>query len=247
MTYPGGKNGAGVYQSIINQMPPHTVYIEPFLGGGAVMRYKRPAAVNIGCDLDAGVIASFKEHGSAIASDATRSHVDSRRPPRPGCIVTRSEEVLHRFLERDAIEFLRDYQWTGGELIYCDPPYMHETRGRTDFYKYEMDDRQHRDLLRVCMQARAMVILSGYHTTLYSEMLAAWRHVTFQTTNRAGALTTEHLWMNYPEPQALHDYRYLGKNFREREGIKRRQSRWLANMDSLPVLERKALLSLLSS
>jgi DNA adenine methylase len=34
MGYPGGKSGAGVYQTIINLMPPHTVYIEPFLGGG---------------------------------------------------------------------------------------------------------------------------------------------------------------------------------------------------------------------
>jgi hypothetical protein len=43
MVYAGGKNGAGVYQTIINLMPPHDVYIEPFLGGGAIMRQKRPA------------------------------------------------------------------------------------------------------------------------------------------------------------------------------------------------------------
>jgi len=33
--------------------PPHEVYIEPFLGGGAIMRQKRPALLNIGLDLDA--------------------------------------------------------------------------------------------------------------------------------------------------------------------------------------------------
>ena len=32
MTYPGGKNGAGIYQRIINHMPPHETYIEAFLG-----------------------------------------------------------------------------------------------------------------------------------------------------------------------------------------------------------------------
>lgn len=52
MTYPGGKNGSGVYQAIINLMPPHRVYIEPFLGGGAIMRLKRPAIANIGVDSD---------------------------------------------------------------------------------------------------------------------------------------------------------------------------------------------------
>ena len=43
MSYPGGKNGAGVYQAIINQMPPHQTYIEGFLGSGAVLRMKKPA------------------------------------------------------------------------------------------------------------------------------------------------------------------------------------------------------------
>jgi len=52
VAYPGGKAGAGVSQRIINLMPPHDVYIEPFLGDAAVMRAKRPARLNVGCDLD---------------------------------------------------------------------------------------------------------------------------------------------------------------------------------------------------
>lgn len=62
--YPGGKNGAGVYQRIINLMPPHEVYIEPFLGSGAVLAHKRPALVNIGIDLDQ---AALDLAGSRIA------------------------------------------------------------------------------------------------------------------------------------------------------------------------------------
>ena len=50
-SYPGGKAGAGVYQKLINLMPLHTVYIEPFLGHGAVLLRKRPARLNIGVDL----------------------------------------------------------------------------------------------------------------------------------------------------------------------------------------------------
>ena len=49
MTYPGGKNGAGEYQRIINHMPPHKTYIEAFLGSGAVMRHKRLAQRNNRC------------------------------------------------------------------------------------------------------------------------------------------------------------------------------------------------------
>ncbi len=60
MTYPGGKNGPGVYQTLINQIPPHDTYIETHLGGGAVLRHKRPAALNIGIDL----------HGPALTAVA---------------------------------------------------------------------------------------------------------------------------------------------------------------------------------
>jgi site-specific DNA-adenine methylase len=35
--YPGGKGGAGVYQTIINNIPPHDTYIETHLGGGNIL------------------------------------------------------------------------------------------------------------------------------------------------------------------------------------------------------------------
>jgi hypothetical protein len=49
--------------------------------------------------------------------------------------------------------------------------------------------------------------------------------------------------MNYPEPVVLHDYRYLGSTFRERERIKRRQTRWKRRLSTMDPLERAALLS----
>src|SRR5262245_12409680 len=50
MAWPGGKDGAGVYQRLINQIPPHDLFISPFLGDCAVMRRKLPAAASIGID-----------------------------------------------------------------------------------------------------------------------------------------------------------------------------------------------------
>ncbi len=119
-TYPGGKGGAGVYQTLINLIPPHDTYIETHLGGGAVMRHKQPANHNIGIDVDPYVI----EHWQA------------------------EEHTGIELVCGDAVAFLESYQFTGRELVYADPPYILETRRGGQLYRYEYTTKQHRQLLR---------------------------------------------------------------------------------------------------
>ena len=56
MQYAGGKNGAGVYQLIINQLPPHDVFCEVFCGSAPIWRRKTPADTTVLIDLDEGVL-----------------------------------------------------------------------------------------------------------------------------------------------------------------------------------------------
>ncbi len=98
MRYPGGKGAA--YQKLINLMPPHEVYIETHLGGGAVMRNKRPAKSNIGIEIDSEVVEMW---GNMHPIDF---------------------ELVHD----NAINYLNNYNFTGKELIYSDPPYLREAR-----------------------------------------------------------------------------------------------------------------------
>ena len=63
-------------------MPPHRVYIEPFLGGAAILRRKRPAALNIGIDRDPEVIdaaARARIAGTGEAVRVTLARTDEAR------------------------------------------------------------------------------------------------------------------------------------------------------------------------
>ena len=61
----GSKATSGLCQALIALMPPHAVYIETHLGGGAVMRRKPAALRNIGIDLDGRALSRF-ECGHAV-------------------------------------------------------------------------------------------------------------------------------------------------------------------------------------
>lgn len=210
-------------QRIINLMPPHDVYIEPFLGDAAVMRMKRPAAVNIGIDVDAVApgLAWLASQGMATK----RAHWSM-------CV-------------GDALCFLDQYRFTGRELVYCDPPYLMSTRSGRRMYRYELDTEGHRQLLRVLLELPCMVMLSGYWSELYAQALATpkWSAVSYEVMTRGGRMATEWLWMNFAAPLVLHDYSQLGAGFRERERIKRKKARWTAKLRKMPALERQAIIS----
>jgi DNA adenine methylase len=89
-------------------------------------------------------------------------------------------------------------------LVYCDPPYVHETRskGGTDVYAVEMSDSDHKSLGKVLNACKAKVVLSGYPSPLYKELYGDWRRVEFDMPNHAAggkskARETECLWMNF--------------------------------------------------
>ena len=208
MPYPGGKGGAGVYQTIINGMPRHEVYVEPFLGGGAVMAAKRPACLNIGVDLDAEVIAQAQAR--IVGNDDTRSALagcgDAAASPgeamrdctagtsvTTGAIVSDGDNGRYEFYVGDGIAFLQSYPFHGGELVYADPPYMHSTRRDPDLYRYEMTDDQHEALLIVLLRLPCLVCISGYWSALYADTLSTWRVCSFQAQTRGGP-HTEYLW-----------------------------------------------------
>lgn len=170
MRYPGGKGKC--YQRIINLMPAHTVFIESHLGGGAVMRHKKPAVVNIGVDIDTRVIQQWQKV----------------QPP------------ICQLVLADATVYLEQYPFTGTELVYCDPPYVKATRRQARVYRYDFEDEDHQRLLDVLKALPCMVLLSGYDNPLYAKALADWGKTSFRARTRVD-MREECLWFNF-EPKA---------------------------------------------
>ena len=84
--------------------------------------------------------------------------------------------------------------------FYVDPPYVHESRGRTapsDGYgDLEMSDAEHRALCRRLSSVRGDVVLSGYPNAIYdSELTSPWERVKVSAKGQAAGSRTEVLWI----------------------------------------------------
>jgi hypothetical protein len=216
MSYFGSKATSGLRQAIIAMMPPHDTYIETHLGGGAIMKRKPPALNNIGIDLNPRPLSAFQ-------------------CPYPVHLVNGC-----------AHQFLSTYDYRGGELVYCDPPYLAHTRTSARKYRFDYTQQDHIELLTLLKSLPCPVILSGYPSSLYDDLLGQWNTLQLQVMNHGG-VRTEQLWYNFTVNR-VHWASFAGKNFTDRQRIKRikrKAQRWGKNYQALPKTERLAVLAAL--
>lgn len=91
------------------------------------------------------------------------------------------------------------------ELLYLDPPYLPETRRKTNTYKQEMTYEDHEELIDYLLTHKRRVILSGYDNPLYQKLEKyGWKKVCFEVPchaeKRKGGKRSsrlECLWFNY--------------------------------------------------
>lgn len=170
------------------------------------------------------VVRAQMGFGSAGATKgATGFRIDTRRkygtaqhlwasfPEGIGRIGERLAGVLIE--NRPAIEVMRQHDGPD-TLHYVDPPYLHSTRvmqsGKAGYYRHEMDEQQHHDLLDTLLALQGKVVLSGYPSPLYDDRLRGWaKHHTSAriSAGRGAALRTECLWIS---PAAQHDAKQPG-------------------------------------
>lgn len=236
ITYNGGKSGHGVYQAIINHIPPHDIYIEAFAGHGGIFRHIRRAAVSVLNDIDSAVIArwrNFKMPGCDVYENFMQGSLFDK-PARPIVILRNNDytAIVNRFKENT------------GAFIYCDPPYMMETRKQQrQLYEFEWyGEREHILFLEKMVNVKCAAMISHYPNNLYNSMLSDWNYYDFQSPTRGG-VRTDRIYFNYKAPEILHDVKYIGENHRQRTDLKRKIKRWAARLEKMQPLERTAILS----
>ena len=121
---------------------------------------RKPAALrNIGIDLDARALSSF-ECGYAVELVNAHCH-----------------------------EYLAEFAFDGSELVYSDPPYLRGARKSGRRYRHDYDDADHAALLGLLKGLACAVMVSGYPSARYDELLRGWRSVSVQVMNQAGVVT----------------------------------------------------------
>lgn len=147
-------------------------------------------------------------------------------------------------LSLDYRNLIDNFDYTAkNHVFYFDPPYlMSKRKSSRKLYKHEWGLNDHVDFLHHTRMIRSKVLISGYASDLYDEVLLNWFRYTFKSMTRQG-LVEEVVWCNFPRPEILQDPQYLGNNKSERECIKRKRLRLIAKLERTPPPLRAAMLS----
>ena len=103
-----------------------------------------------------------------------------------------------QFENRPAEEVIKLYDGPN-TLFYCDPPYVHSTRGDKKAYGFEMTDLEHDSLARVLSNCQGKVALSGYRCELMDQLYKRWNRfdAVAKSCHSIKKMRQEALWMNY--------------------------------------------------
>ena len=214
--YNGGKNGDGMYQRIINLIPPHKVWVEACAGSAAITRKIYAAAQSFVIEIEplqAGKLKKeLKDRAVVINSD----------------FMTEIGRIVPAGIDT---------------FIFADPPYLKEVRtSQKDIYKIEWDTNDHRHFINWLKEREEKIMITHPVCDMYLYQLAHWNKIEYTYMSRGG-LRNDCIWYNYTTPEKLHDYSYAGSTYTDRQRIKRKINREIEKLSMLPGIERNAIIA----
>lgn len=214
--YTGHKGQEGVYQAIINEIPRFDRFYEVFAGSAAISSFLTvPAGAIFLNDISPTVCGNLQKafSGSTVTNSCAIDLINS------------VPAVTDRI-----------------DVYFLDPPYLLSTKGNRNLYEFEMTDDEHLQLLlTVLAKVEKKFIIIHPKCEMYDTYLKDWRKKEIKI-RYSQKTSIECIYMNFPEPEELHTYKYLGNGCHDRQRIKRKGDRWVKKLQALPVLERNYIL-----
>lgn len=218
-TYAGGKNASGVYQFLINHVPPVKCIVSGFLGHCGLLKNIKPAKLMVGIDKDVLVTDRWNKENTSV------------------------KLITGDFLLN--LDWVNPKQ-LGATLVFLDPPYLNETRANQGkLYNHEFETtEQHKTLLEKAVKFPCFVMITAYENELYNSYLDGKNGFTKHYFNgqTRGGRKQECMYINYEVPTQLHDYKYYGTDYRERWNNKKLIDRTISQLKDMPPLRRNMVI-----
>lgn len=147
--------------------------------------------------------SSSWRHAGPVLGAKTKKRVVGAWNELPERIIDAAIRLKDAEIENtEAIQLIKKYNHPDC-LIYIDPPYLLSTR-RQRYYNEEMtDEKEHVVLLEVLKEHKGSVIISGYSSKLYEDMLSDWDSVEIVSQAEQGKRRLEKIWCNYQINQQI--------------------------------------------
>ena len=218
--YPGNNSGNGEYHTILQNIPKCDLFIEVMCGSAFISSLVTGCNVHVN-DIDEQLMQQHKENFSiADTSTIKFTALDYR--------------ALLSKVSKDRVY---------NAVFYFDVPYLRETRYRQrKLYKHDWSRSDHVEFLKIVNNISQSVMVLHPPCNLYNDALQDFRKIDFKVMTRGG-LKDRCLYMNFPQPQLLQCWQYVGKNFTRRQQLKRIAERMIKRIDNYKDNERAAILS----
>ncbi|MDR1350853.1 MAG: DNA adenine methylase [Zoogloeaceae bacterium] len=255
LRYFGGKWAIAPW--IIEHMPKHRVYVEPFGGAASVLLRKPRSKIEVYNDLDDEIVGLFRIlqspaqcqrlvrllkrtpyarrefeiafqstddpliraqraiiraymsfHHTALFNSGKNTFADARHrhgghskssewSTYPRHLVSVCRRLAGALIENRPAQDVIRVQDTHDALFFVDPPYVHSTRDQGARYRCEMNDAEHVQLLAQLAAVQGRVMITGYASDLYDDLLTDWQRLTRKHYAAASGPVsrTEVLWI----------------------------------------------------
>jgi site-specific DNA-adenine methylase len=192
--YIGNKDFSNVIHFLVNRLPKSKNYYSLFYGSGGLEKSIYTADAKFIC---AERNPDCKKHETSMT--ATIEYLDYK-------------------------DLIEENVFTPDDFVFADPPYMFSTRrAGKKYYKFEFNLEDHKGFLRRMLSLPCRVMITHPECDLYNEYLKGWKRVDLKYMTQQGWFT-DSVYMNYePENIELLNYDCLGKDFTDRQRIKRQR------------------------